>query len=187
MIPNRPLESARDVWIFLHQPDGRYVAFFSEHVLFSVDPYVANAATGKSIRRLTKSGTSAHFDAVRSISSPGSWSPDGRRLAYVTFRNGNNQFAILNVQTAKIENRYRLPLKRLDGRSHRRGPTLPSRLQRSMLPVQRGLAAGDLVLAASVLYVPFPPVATVGSWRSLLVFPSSASPVRGRRTQDLRG
>lgn len=89
-------------------PDGRYVAFFSERGLFSVDLYVANAETGKVIRRLTKSGTSTHFDAVRFISSAGSWSPDGRRLAFVTFRKGNNQIAILNARTGRIENRYRV-------------------------------------------------------------------------------
>ncbi len=89
-------------------PDGRYVAFFSERGLFSVDLYVADTETGEVIRRLTKSGTSSHFDAVRFISSAGSWSPDGRRLAFVTFRKGNNQIAILNARTGRIENRYRV-------------------------------------------------------------------------------
>jgi len=60
-------------------PDGQYVAFFSERGLFSVDLYVANAETGEIVRRLTKSGTSAHFDAVRFISSAGTWSPDGQQ------------------------------------------------------------------------------------------------------------
>lgn len=89
-------------------PDGRYVAFFSERGLFSVDLYVANAETGEVIRQLTKTGTSAHFDAVRFISSAGSWSPDGRRLAFVTFRKGNNQLAILNARTGRIEQRIRV-------------------------------------------------------------------------------
>lgn len=89
-------------------PDGRYVAFFSERGLFSVDLYVADTETGEVIRRLTRSGLSAHFDAVRFISSAGTWSPDGRRLAFVTFRKGNNQIAILNAQTGRIEQRYRV-------------------------------------------------------------------------------
>ncbi len=89
-------------------PDGQYVAFFSERDLFSVDLYVANAETGEVIRRLTKSGTSSHFDAVRFISSAGSWSPDGRRLAFVTFRKGNNQLAVLNARTGRIEQRYQV-------------------------------------------------------------------------------
>ena len=89
-------------------PDGQYVAFFSERGLFSIDLYVANAETGTVIRRLTRSGTSAHFDAVRFISSAGSWSPNGRRLAFVTFRKGNNQIAVLNARTGRIEERYRV-------------------------------------------------------------------------------
>jgi len=88
--------------------DGQYVAFFSERSLFAVDLYVANAESGKIIRRLTKSGRSSHFDAVRFISSAGSWSPDGRRLAFVTFRKGNNQIAVLNARTARIEERYQV-------------------------------------------------------------------------------
>jgi len=89
-------------------PDGRYVAFFSERGLFSVDLYVADAETGEVIRRLTKSTTSSHFSAVRFISSAGSWAPDGQRLAFVTFRKGNNQLAILNARTGRIERRIRV-------------------------------------------------------------------------------
>jgi len=89
-------------------PDGQYVAFFSERGLFSIDLYVADAQTGEIVRRLTRSGTSGHFDAIRFISSAGAWSPNGKRLAFVTFRRGNNQIAILNAQTGNIERRYRV-------------------------------------------------------------------------------
>lgn len=89
-------------------PDGRYVAFFSERGLFSVDLFVADAETGEIVRRLTRTGRDAHFDAVRFISSAGTWSPDGTRFAFSTFRQGRNEIAVLNVETRRIERRFRV-------------------------------------------------------------------------------
>ncbi|MDQ3697032.1 MAG: peptidase S9, partial [Gemmatimonadota bacterium] len=84
-------------------PDGRYVAFFTRRGLFSTDLYVADAATGRIVQRLTGPNTDAHFDALSFINSSGSWSPDGRKLAYVIFKEGDNQIAIFDVDSRNIE------------------------------------------------------------------------------------
>lgn len=87
-------------------PDGRYVAFLSSRGLFSMDLYVAGTQTGEIIQRLRTADRNAHFDAVRFINSAGTWSPDGRRFAFVTFARGDNELAIWNVQTGRIEERF---------------------------------------------------------------------------------
>ena len=87
-------------------PDGRYVAFLSTRDLFSIDLYVADAETGEIVERLGSSNRDAHFDAIRFLNSAGTWSPDGRRFAFVAFAEGDNELAIWNVQSGRVERRF---------------------------------------------------------------------------------
>ena len=87
-------------------PDGRYVAFISERELFSFNLYVADAETGEVIAELDRAGTTGHFNALRFISSSGTWSPDGRRLAFVSSEDGDNQITVWNVVDEEIERSF---------------------------------------------------------------------------------
>ncbi len=87
-------------------PDGNLIAFFSTRGLFQVDLYLADARTGRVVTQLTDPNRDAHFDAISFIASAGAWSPDGRRLAFVIFREGNNEIAIWNVENRSIEQRF---------------------------------------------------------------------------------
>lgn len=89
-------------------PDGRYVAFLSERDLFGIDLFLADAQTGAVLRRLQSVGTDPHLDAIRWIDSAGTWSPDGRQFAFVIFREGGNEIAILDVATRVIQRRIRV-------------------------------------------------------------------------------
>ena len=86
-------------------PDGRYVAFLSSKSLFSINLYVADTETGEIVNRLQSSNRDTHFDAIRFINSAGTWSPDGRRFAFIAFAKGDNELAIWNVQSGRIERR----------------------------------------------------------------------------------
>ena len=89
-------------------PDGRYVAFISERDLFQFNLYVADAETGEVIAELDRAGTTGHFNALRFIGSAGTWSPDGRRLAFVSSAEGDNQITIWNVETEEIERSFKV-------------------------------------------------------------------------------
>lgn len=89
-------------------PDGRYVAFISRRDIFNFNLFVADAETGEVIAKLDRAGTTPHFNALRFISSAGTWSPDGRRLAFVSSDNGDNQLTIWNVQTEEVERTIRV-------------------------------------------------------------------------------
>lgn len=90
-------------------PDGRYVAFFAARGLFGYDLYLADALTGKSIKLLAEVSTSTQFDALSFISSAGTWSPDGRKFAFIVYSKGNQNIAILDVASQNIEREITVP------------------------------------------------------------------------------
>jgi hypothetical protein len=90
-------------------PDGRYLALLSSRDLVSIDLYLADARTGEVLRKLVSADSDPHFDALRFLDSAGGWSPDGRKLAFVVFEEGDNRLAILDVESRRVERRYELP------------------------------------------------------------------------------
>ena len=89
-------------------PDGRYVAYLSELDLFGIDLFLADAETGEVLTKLQSVGSDPHFDALRFIESAGTWSPDGRRFAYVVFAGGDNEIAILDVDRRDVIRRLKI-------------------------------------------------------------------------------
>ena len=89
-------------------PDGQYVAFISSRDLFSLNLFVADAETGEVIAELESSGTTRHFNALRFINSAGAWSPDGRKLAFVSYSDGDNQLTIWDVESRSIDKSIRV-------------------------------------------------------------------------------
>ena len=89
-------------------PDGRYIAFLSERDLFNINLFIADAETGKIVQRLKKETADSHFDAMRFISSAGSWSPDGKQFAFITFADGDNEIVIWNIDSNGISRRIKV-------------------------------------------------------------------------------
>src|SRR3954465_9378141 len=89
-------------------PDGKLVAFFSSRDLFGIDLFLADAQTGKVIKKLISAQSDRHIDAISFINSSGDWSPDGSKFAFVTYANGDNQVAVIDVRHADIERRISL-------------------------------------------------------------------------------
>ena len=83
--------------------DGRYVAYFGRRELFTVDLYVADSRTGQVVKKLTSPNRNAHFDALSFIQSAGTWSPDGRKFAFVVFADGDNELSILDVDSGDTD------------------------------------------------------------------------------------
>ncbi|HHP7237600.1 peptidase S9 [Longibacter sp.] len=86
-------------------PDGRYVAFISRRDIFNTNLYVADAETGQIVSELESTKSNPHFDALRFINSAGSWSPDGRRFAFVTFVEGDNEINTFDVESGDVNER----------------------------------------------------------------------------------
>ena len=80
-------------------PDGERIVFLSERELFSVDLFLADARSGKVIRKLASTATDPHFDSLLWIESAGAWSPDGRRFAQAVVRKGRGALVVLDVDS----------------------------------------------------------------------------------------
>ncbi|WP_231459688.1 basic secretory protein-like protein [Pedobacter sp. Leaf132] len=78
-------------------PDGKFVAFMSEKDLFGIDLFLADAKTGKIIRKLTSQISNGHIDDFNFIESAGAWSPDSKQFAFSIFSGGKNRMMIINV------------------------------------------------------------------------------------------
>lgn len=86
-------------------PDGRYVAFISRQNIFTTNLFVADTETGEIVQELEGTRSNPHFDALRFIDTAGSWSPDGRRFAFVTFAKGSNEINTFDVKSGQIQTR----------------------------------------------------------------------------------
>src|SRR5256886_10348287 len=94
-------------------PDGRQIAYFSEKNSFFVDLYLADAETGRVLRRLVKSTLSSNYESLRFINWAGSWSPDGRYFAIAAKRRDRDDLVILDVKKDEEVRRIPLPLNGL--------------------------------------------------------------------------
>lgn len=87
-------------------PNGKYLAYLSEKELFSIDLFLADAETGRTIRKLGSKATNSHIEEFSFIESAGAWSPDSRKFAFSIFSKGRNRLLIIdamNGRTIKTE------------------------------------------------------------------------------------
>ncbi|MGH7696580.1 MAG: BamA/TamA family outer membrane protein [Gemmatimonadaceae bacterium] len=88
-------------------PDGSRVAFLARRDVFTIDLFIADSRTGEVTKQLTGPNVDSHFDALSFIQSSGTWSPDGRKLAFVVFADGDNELAIFDVGSGGVERRIK--------------------------------------------------------------------------------
>ncbi|ASU35039.1 tolB protein precursor [Mucilaginibacter xinganensis] len=85
-------------------PDGKYLAFLSEKNLFAVDLFLADAKTGRVMRKLTSKVSNTHIDEFNFIESAGAWSPDSKKFAFSVFNKGINRMVVVDVASGSIVN-----------------------------------------------------------------------------------
>jgi len=93
-------------------PDGSRIMFFSSRDLFSIDLYLADAQTGKIIRKITDTATSPHFESLQFLTSAGAWAHDGKRFVFPGISQGEPILVIVDADSGRKEQEIRL--KELD-------------------------------------------------------------------------
>ncbi len=88
-------------------PDGQQILYLSEAGLFSIDLFLADANTGETLKKVTKTALDPHFEALQFILSSGSWHPDGDRFALAGINKGRPVISIIDVERKKRVDEYR--------------------------------------------------------------------------------
>jgi Tol biopolymer transport system component len=78
-------------------PDGQYLAFLSEKDLFGIDLFLAEAKSGKIIRKLSSQISNSHIDDFNFLESAGAWSPDSKKFAFSIFSKGRNKLMVIDI------------------------------------------------------------------------------------------
>jgi hypothetical protein len=84
-------------------PDGKRLVFLSERSLFSIDMYLADASTGRIIRKIVETSGDPHFDSLQFLSSAGDWAPDNRRFVFAALSKGQPVLSIVDVESGRRE------------------------------------------------------------------------------------
>jgi Tol biopolymer transport system component len=90
-------------------PNGKYVVFLSEINLFTTDLFLADAKTGKIIKKIASSAQDGHIDQFNFIESAGAWSPDDKRFAFEVYEKGQNVLVIKDVFKGKTLEKISIP------------------------------------------------------------------------------
>ena len=102
-------------------PDGRQIAYISSGNLLRaevfLDLYLADATTGKRIKRLTSSTLNPEFEELRYIYSQSAFSPDGRTIAYTAQTGGKDVLYLEDVRSGGINRRLDTGLESMIGPS----------------------------------------------------------------------
>ena len=89
-------------------PNGRYLIFLSEKDFLGIDLFLADARTGKVLRKVADITSSGHFDDFNYIETAGTWSPDSKRFAFVAVDKGDNVLVIKDVFSGKTLEQFPL-------------------------------------------------------------------------------
>ena len=101
--------------------DGRQIAYISTGSLLRaevfLDLYLADASTGKRLKRLTNSVLNPETEELRYGYSQSAFSPDGRTLAYTGLRKGKDVLFLLDVKSREVVHRLDTGLTQMIGPS----------------------------------------------------------------------
>lgn len=84
-------------------PDGKHIVFFSEKDLFSIDMFLADAETGRILRKITNTAVDPHFESLQFINSAGAWDAQSRRFAFAAIKKGQPVLSLLDVTHNRME------------------------------------------------------------------------------------
>jgi hypothetical protein len=87
-------------------PDGKRLVFLSERSRFSIDMYLADASTGRVIRKIVETAGDPHFDSLQFLSSAGDWAPDNRRFVFAALSKGQPVLSIVDVDRGAREQEH---------------------------------------------------------------------------------
>jgi Tol biopolymer transport system component len=83
-------------------PDGRLVSVYVARRA-GLELVIAEVESGRILHRVVRAGLDPHFESLSFVRSSGSWSPDGRRLAFSMRSEGRAVLALFDTATGGVE------------------------------------------------------------------------------------
>mgnify|MGYP000866567983 CR=1 FL=1 len=90
-------------------PNGKYVIFLSEKNLFTTDLFLAEAKSGKVLKKVSSTASDGHIDQFNFIESAGTWSPNDKQFAFDVYEEGQSVLVIQDVFKGKKSKKIRIP------------------------------------------------------------------------------
>lgn len=90
-------------------PNGRYVIFLSEKNLFTTDLFLADAKSGKIIKKVASTASDGHIDQFNFIESAGTWNPNDKQFAFDVYEKGQSVLVIQDVFKGKTVDKISIP------------------------------------------------------------------------------
>ncbi len=90
-------------------PNGKYVIFLSEKNLFTTDLFLADAKSGKILKKVASTSSDSHIDQLNAIESSGTWSPDSKRFAFDAYEKGRSILVVKDALRGKTIEKIRIP------------------------------------------------------------------------------
>jgi Tol biopolymer transport system component len=84
-------------------PDGRRLMFLSQRDILSLDLYLADAYTGRILRKIVDTALDPHFSSLQTVNSAGAWSADSRRFVFPVVRGGKPGLVIFDAAAGRTE------------------------------------------------------------------------------------
>jgi hypothetical protein len=89
-------------------PDGAMIAYFSDHRDYT--RIMICDTSGKIIHEVSQYGYGGYFESFHPFRSGMCWSPDGKKIAFVTKSNGSDEIRIVDIKRKKLIKRIRTKL-----------------------------------------------------------------------------
>src|SRR5207247_2894409 len=86
--------------------------FLSTRSVFSIDLFLADAATGRIVHKLTSTASDPHFSSIQFIYSAGAWDAASQHIAIATVADGRPALAIFDAASGAKQRE--LPIPELD-------------------------------------------------------------------------
>ncbi len=98
-------------------PDGRHMVYLSQQDGFFFDLWLADAQTGRPLRRLIKAARSANFESLRFMTSGATFSPDGKYLAFSAQTAGRDALYLYDLQQQRVQRQLKFDLDGIESPS----------------------------------------------------------------------
>jgi Tol biopolymer transport system component len=78
-------------------PNGKYIAYISSKNVISLDIYIVDASSGKTVKKIESTSFGAHVDSYSFIETSGAWSADSKRFAIVVQSKSKNKLVVVDI------------------------------------------------------------------------------------------